>query len=90
MAEVSKDPTDVEKVKQYKEVQKLQQSVAEGLEKIGRVIVGIEEKFKESKTAHITVKKHTMPNVYINVNGAEFLIRQEGKGGKFIRFGMNF
>ena len=87
MKDIKDNPTDLGNMNKAKKLQSLQKSVAEGLEKMGHVIEGIERKFKENRKAHILVTKHTQENVYIKVNGAQFFVRQEGKGGKFVKFG---
>jgi len=80
-------PKDVEKTKKAATIQKLLDDINQEINKMGSSIGKIKRLFKESRKAEIGVRKSLYSNVALTINGAEFHIRQESKGGLFTKEG---
>lgn len=81
------NPTDTEKAQKAKAIKKVMIDIRQDIEKMSDTIEKIKKIFRESNKAEVSVSKSTFPNVQININGAEFHIRQESKGGIFVKQG---
>lgn len=86
-AAVKQNPDDLEKVSKAKAVKKVLSDIANEAHKMEDSIDQIKKHFKKTKGAQVSVRKATFPNVFMSINGAEFQLRQEGKGGNFIKIG---
>lgn len=87
MASLKINPTDTEKLAKTKAIQKVLTDISQEVSKMESTIKSIERVFKTSRYAEVKVQKTTFPNVNILINGAEFIIRQEAKGGIFVKDG---
>ncbi|PCK08525.1 MAG: hypothetical protein COA42_08840 [Alteromonadaceae bacterium] len=84
---VKQNPGDIEKINKAKAVKKVLTDIAGEIQKMEDSIEKIKKHFKKTKDAEICVRKTTFPNVFMSINGAEFQLRQEGKGGTFVKSG---
>ncbi|VUD66621.1 hypothetical protein TDB9533_03639 [Thalassocella blandensis] len=84
---VKENPQDVEKLSKIKSIRKVLSNLTEEIEKMEATLNKINRFFKEGKKASVIVRKTTFPNVTISINGAEFIIRQNSKGGMFTKIG---
>ena len=57
---------------------------AKDIEELCAKIDDYEREKKRSKRSHVSVNSKTYPNVQIDINGAQFTIRQASKGGRFV------
>ena len=87
IAAVKKAPSDQARVEKAKAVKKVVDDLKEELAKIGAAVEQIEAYFRKSKHADIVVFTSTFENVTLTINGASFMLRQEGKGGRFEKQG---
>ena len=87
MALLKENPQDVDSAKKVMAIKDLKTNLQNEIQKLDTVVADIEKLFKHSRYAKIEVRKSTMPNVTFQICGAEFNIRQEGKGGVFEKLG---
>ena len=87
LTDVKAHPNDLSKLDKAKTIKKVVEDLKAEIKKIDYTIDQIELYFKKSRQADITVMQTTFPNVQLHINGATFNIRQEGKGGKFVKTG---
>ncbi len=81
------NPQDIGKAKKAEAIKKVLSDLTSEIEKMANAIEKVSRHFKESRKAEVSVSKNTFPNVTISINGAEFHIRQESKGGIFNKEG---
>lgn len=81
------NPEDGEKVQKAAAVKKVLDDIRSEIDRMAQTIAKIDKHFKECKKSEVSASKSTFPNVAITINGAEFLIRQESKGGIFVKRG---
>ncbi len=81
------DPTDLEKGHKAEAIKKVMADIQHDIDKMSNTINKIKRIFKDSNKAEVSVAKSTYPNVQITINGADFHIRQESKGGIFVKQG---
>lgn len=81
------NPQDISKAKKATAIKKVLTDLTAEIDKMTTTIQKINRHFKESKKAEVGVAKSTFPNVTLSINGAEFQIRQESKGGIFKKQG---
>ncbi len=84
---IDENPTDVDKVKKISAIKKVLNDLHGEIDKMSSTIEKINRIFKKAKKAEIRVKTAIFPNVMLSINGADFPIRQESKGGVFIKQG---
>lgn len=81
------NPQDFSKAKKAEAIKKVLADLTAEIDKMAATIEKVSRHFKESKRAEVSVSKNTFPNVTISINGAEFHIRQDSKGGIFNKEG---
>lgn len=86
-ASITRNPHDIDALKNLKTIEKLLKGISQEIEKMEGATSQLGTFFNEAKKAAIVVKKNAYPNVTLSINGAEFNIRQESKGGIFIKEG---
>ena len=87
MIKVKKNPTNKDLLEKAQTVKKIIEDLKEELTKVNTAVDQIERFFKKSRNAEVKILKSTFPNVLISINGAQFNLRQEGKGGIFVKSG---
>ncbi len=84
---IEENPTDITKVQKMTAIQKVLNDLHGEIDKMTSTIEKINRIFKKAKKAEIRVKTALFPNVMLSINGADFHIRQESKGGVFTKSG---
>ncbi|MFL0803175.1 MAG: FapA family protein [Agarilytica sp.] len=84
---LTENPQDIGKAKKIEAIKKVLKELTGEIDKMATTIDKIQRHFKESKKAEVSIRKSTFPNATISINGAEFSIRQESKGGIFNKQG---
>ena len=82
-----KDSQNMSLLDQIKTIQKLLNETKIEIDKMDAAVKNLQKNFKECRYADIAITKGTYANILVSINGAEFLVRQESKGGKFIKQG---
>lgn len=77
--------TGLEKKIQY--VKKLLKKTQIEISKINTAISNLNHDMIKAKNAHITIKEGVYTNVNISINGCDFHVKKESKGGKFSKKG---
>lgn len=85
--ELLSNPTNIEIAKKSMSIKKLLVDLDVELKKMRAAIDKLGAYFKNSKKVNISVSKNTYSNVVLTVNGADFTIRQDSKGGIFVKQG---
>lgn len=86
-AELLATPNDRELIKKTKAITTLLVDLRTELKKMALAVDKLSTYFKSAKDVDVRVSTSTYPNVILSVNGSEFMIRQESKGGIFARQG---
>ncbi|MFL0809728.1 MAG: FapA family protein [Agarilytica sp.] len=84
---LQENPTDMDKINKINSIEKVRKQLAQEKEKMLHTINSVNQHLREAKHANVSVAKETFSNVSIAINGAEFPIRQEAKGGIFVKQG---
>ena len=84
---LKEDPENVSIPVKIEAINKVLSEINSEIEKMENTISKITLYFREARSANIIVKKKLYPNVIISINGADFNIRQESKGGTFVKMG---
>ena len=84
---VKSNPSDSSLLLKAQAVKKVVNDLQAEIEKIKSAIDKVEYFFKQSRHAEVKISQSVFPNVLITINGASFSIRQEGKGGRFVKEG---
>ncbi len=85
--ELASNPQNIDIAKKSMSIKKLLIDLEVELKKMRAAIDKLAVYFKDSKNVNISVSKNTFTNVTLQVNGAEFTIRQDSKGGIFVKQG---
>lgn len=81
------NPDDASCAQKASSVEKVLSDIRQEIDKMSHTIDSINRIFDESKNAEVSVRSEMFPNVTININDSEFPIRQESKGGIFVKKG---
>lgn len=84
---VQANPKDLENQKKAVAIEKVLSDIKKEIDKMLHTIEQVNRLFDESKNAQVSVRSEMFPNVTININDSEFNIRQESKGGVFVKKG---
>lgn len=85
----TEDHSDSGKSTKADAIKKVLLDIDQEIEKMSDTIDRINHAFKILKKAQVSVRQSTFPNVEISINGADFQIRQESKGGIFVKQGQD-
>lgn len=84
---IKQNPQNIELIRKFKIADEAVKKLNASLTHISEVISKIQKMKKTTQAASIVIVKNTYPIVDIMVNGAEFIIRQNSKGGTFTKEG---
>lgn len=84
---IKTNPEDQEKLEKIHSIKGVLHNLTDETKKMEATLAKINRFFKEGKRASVIIRKTTFPNVTISINGAEFNIRQNSKGGTFTKVG---
>lgn len=84
---LKENPTDIDKANKIKAIKKVIEQLDGEMEKMVHTINSVNQHLREVKKASIAVVKETFSNAIVSINGAEFKIKQESKGGIFVKEG---
>ncbi len=87
MLKIKENPTDQDLLGKTQAIKKIIDELKREVAKLNAAVDQIEIFFKKSRKAEVKIYKSTFPNVLISINGAQFNLRQEGKGGNFVKSG---
>lgn len=87
IAEGKRSALPPQKIETAKKLRRTVMAIRTEIDEMKRKVKELKFAFKEFEHVAIEVGSTLYPNVFISVNAVDFVVRKEGRGGRFTRFG---